>query len=50
MVPVEHSEIGTELRVERPDETVPAVVADRVFVEPEQAEQRLSATRPDEEA
>jgi glycine cleavage system aminomethyltransferase T len=50
MVPIEHSEIGTELRVERPDETVPAVVTDRVFVEPEHAEQRLSATRPGEEA
>jgi aminomethyltransferase len=44
MVPVEYSEIGVELEVERPDETVPAVVADRVFFKPEHAEQELSAT------
>jgi glycine cleavage system aminomethyltransferase T len=43
MVPVEYSEIGIELEVERPDETVPAVVADRVFFKPEHAEQDLSA-------
>ena len=42
MVPVEYSEIGTELAVERPEETVAAVVADRVFVKPEKAEQHLS--------
>src|ERR671911_2923674 len=44
MVPVEYSEIGVELEVERPDETVPAVVADRVFFKPEHAEQDLSIT------
>jgi glycine cleavage system aminomethyltransferase T len=43
MVPVEYSELGTELEVERPDETVPAVVADRVFFKPEHAEQNLGA-------
>ena len=42
MVPVEYSEIGTELTVERPEETVAAVVADRVFIKPEKAEQHLS--------
>ncbi|HKH10358.1 MAG TPA: glycine cleavage T C-terminal barrel domain-containing protein, partial [Rubrobacter sp.] len=44
MVPVEYGEIGTELEVERPEETVSAVVADRVFFKPEHAEQTLSAT------
>jgi glycine cleavage system aminomethyltransferase T len=44
MVPVEYSEIGIELEVERPGETVSATVADRVFFKPEQAEQNLSAT------
>ncbi|MEP6817790.1 MAG: glycine cleavage T C-terminal barrel domain-containing protein [Marmoricola sp.] len=44
MVPVESSEIGTELTVERPEENVQAVVADRVFVKPEEAEQHLSGT------
>jgi aminomethyltransferase len=43
MVPVEYSEIGIELEIERPEETVPAVVADRVFFKPEHAEQDLSA-------
>jgi aminomethyltransferase len=41
MVPVEYAELGTELTVERPDETVAAVVADRVFIKPEKAEQHL---------
>src|SRR5919205_181615 len=44
MVPIEHAEIGIELEVERPEETVSAVVADRVFFKPEHAEQELSAT------
>jgi glycine cleavage system aminomethyltransferase T len=44
MVPVEHSEIGIELEVERPEETVSAVVADRVFFKPEHAEQKLGVT------
>jgi glycine cleavage system aminomethyltransferase T len=43
MVPVEHSSIGIELEVERPEETVQAVVADRVFFKPEHAEQALRA-------
>jgi glycine cleavage system aminomethyltransferase T len=44
MVPVEYSEIGIELEVERPGEMVSATVADRVFFRPEHAEQKLSAT------
>jgi hypothetical protein len=44
MVPVEYSEIGIGLEVERPEETVPATVADRVFFKPEHAEQSLGAT------
>ena len=44
MVPVEYSSIGIELEIERPEETVSAVVADRVFFKPEHAEQELSAT------
>jgi aminomethyltransferase len=44
MVPVEHSEIGTEVQVERPEGVVEAVVADRLFFKPEKAEQELSAT------
>jgi glycine cleavage system aminomethyltransferase T len=47
MVPVEYADIGTELTVRRPEETVDAVVADRVFVKPEHAEQRLSGAGPD---
>ena len=43
MVPVEHSELGTQLVVERPDETVNAVVADRVFFKPEHAEEDPAA-------
>jgi aminomethyltransferase len=46
MVPVEHSELGTQLQVERPEETVDAVVADRVFFKPEQAEQELKVGAP----
>jgi glycine cleavage system aminomethyltransferase T len=49
MVPVEYSEIGAELTVERPEETVQAVVADRVFVKPEKAAQHLSSPGPGEE-
>jgi aminomethyltransferase len=41
MVPVEYGELGTELAVERPDETVAAVVVDRVFIKPNKAEQHL---------
>ena len=43
MVPAEHSELGTQLIVERPDETVNAVVADRVFFKPEHAEEDPAA-------
>jgi glycine cleavage system aminomethyltransferase T len=43
MVPIEHSELGTQLVAERPEETVEAVVADRVFFKPEHAEQKLAA-------
>jgi glycine cleavage system T protein len=38
MVPVEYSELGEQLVVERPDESVNAVVADRVFFKPDHAE------------
>ncbi len=43
MVPIEHSEIGTEVQVERPEGVVEAVVADKLFFKPEKAEQELSA-------
>jgi aminomethyltransferase len=46
MVPVEHGELGTRLLVERLEETVEAVVADRVFFKPEHAEQQLAASGP----
>jgi glycine cleavage system aminomethyltransferase T len=42
MVPTEHADIGVELEIERPGETVSGVVADRVFLKPEHAEQTLS--------
>jgi aminomethyltransferase len=46
MVPTEHSELGTELEIERPDETVGAVVVPMPFVDPkkETPKQELSAT------
>ena len=44
MVPVEYSEIGIDLEVERPEEMVSATVADRVFFKPGDAEQDLEAT------
>jgi aminomethyltransferase len=43
MVPIEHAELGTEIEIERPDQTVSGVVADRVFFKPEHAEQPLAA-------
>jgi aminomethyltransferase len=43
MVPIEQSAIGIELEIERPEETVSGVVADRVFFKPEKAEQELGA-------
>jgi hypothetical protein len=42
-VNAEHSAEGVELEVERPDETVEAVVVDRVFFKPEHAEETLTA-------
>jgi glycine cleavage system aminomethyltransferase T len=47
MVPTDLGDIGTELEVERPEGTVDAVVADRVFFRPEHAEQRLAPVGPD---
>jgi len=44
MVPIEHTELGTGLEVERPEGVVPATVADRVFIKPEHAEQQLKPT------
>lgn len=44
MVPAEHAELGTELVIERPGETVEGVVADRVFYKPEHAEQTLTTS------
>jgi glycine cleavage system aminomethyltransferase T len=35
MVPTEHSELGTEFEIEKPDETVGAVVVPKPFVDPE---------------
>jgi len=35
MVPTEHSELGTELEIEKPDETVGAVVVRKPFIDPE---------------
>ena len=43
MVSVEHSAEGVELNIERPEETVDAVVVDRVFFKPEHAEETLTA-------
>jgi glycine cleavage system aminomethyltransferase T len=34
MVPIEHSELGTELEVERPDGTVSATVVEKPFIDP----------------
>jgi glycine cleavage system aminomethyltransferase T len=34
MVPTEHSELGNELEVERPDETVSAVIVQKPFIDP----------------
>ncbi len=46
MVPTEHSELGTEFEVERPGETVSAVVVPKPFVDPgkETPKQELTAT------
>jgi glycine cleavage system aminomethyltransferase T len=42
MVPVDESELVTQLVVERPDETSTPIVADRVFFKPEHAEEELA--------
>jgi glycine cleavage system aminomethyltransferase T len=34
MVPIEHSELGTELEVERPEGIVPATVVEKPFIDP----------------
>jgi len=44
MVPIEYTELGTELEIERPEGVVSATVADRVFIKPEKAEQQLKPT------
>jgi hypothetical protein len=46
MVPAEHSALGTALEVQRPEGTVAAIVTDRVFFKPEQAEQQLGTGSP----
>ena len=43
MVPVEHRELGAQLLVERADERVAAVVADRVFFKRDHAKEELTA-------
>jgi glycine cleavage system aminomethyltransferase T len=45
MVPTEHAELGTELEVERPEETVSAVVVPKPFIDPqkETPKQELTA-------
>ena len=45
MVPIEHAELGTELEVERPDETVDAVVVKKPFVDPEEGDSEAGAER-----
>ena len=44
MVPIEHAELGTELEVQRPDETTSAVVVEKPFIDPkkETPKQELS--------
>jgi glycine cleavage system aminomethyltransferase T len=44
MVPIEYTDLGTELEIERPEGVVSATVADRVFIKPEKAEQQLKPT------
>ena len=43
MVPVEHRELGAQLLVDRADERVAAVVADRVFFKRDHAREELTA-------
>jgi glycine cleavage system aminomethyltransferase T len=42
MLPVEHGELGAEVKIHRPGETVTGIVADRVFFKPEKAEATLA--------
>ena len=42
MLPVEHGELGAEVEIHRPGETVTGIVADRVFFKPEKAEATLA--------
>ncbi len=46
MVPIEHSELGTELEVERPEGTVSATVVEKPFIDPkkETPKQELAAS------
>jgi glycine cleavage system aminomethyltransferase T len=46
MVPTEHSGLGTELEIERPEETVAATIVPKPFVDPEKEtpKQELAAT------
>ncbi|HZB06080.1 MAG TPA: glycine cleavage T C-terminal barrel domain-containing protein, partial [Thermoleophilaceae bacterium] len=46
MVPIEQSELGTELEVERPEEMVSAVVVQKPFIDPkkETPKQELAAS------
>jgi glycine cleavage system aminomethyltransferase T len=46
MVPTDLSDIATEIEVHRPDATVDAVVADRVFFRPEHAERPIADRGP----
>jgi glycine cleavage system aminomethyltransferase T len=46
MVPAEHSELGIELEIERPEDTVAAIIVEKPFVDPEKEtpKQELAAT------
>jgi len=46
MVPTEHSELGGELEIERPEDTVAAIIVEKPFVDPEKEtpKQELAAT------
>jgi glycine cleavage system aminomethyltransferase T len=46
MVPVELAEIGTELRVERPDGVVDAVVVEKPFIDPKKETPKQDLTHP----
>jgi glycine cleavage system aminomethyltransferase T len=44
MVPTEHSELGNEFEIEKPDETVGAVVVEKPFVDPEKETPKQEVT------